>query len=69
MTMRYAIWKLRTWLRPERLTLAEKLCCHMSQWAPSPTQILSEWRREFREIERTEHCRDCPVFSGEEQKR
>lgn len=45
----------------ERLTAAEKRCCHMSQWAPGANGTLASWRKEYREIPASEHCRDCPL--------
>lgn len=44
------------------LTNAEKRCCHFQHWLGSPPETLPEWRKEFAEIERSEHCRDCPVL-------
>ena len=49
---------------PEKLTKAERHCCHMNQWEQQPFGALEAWRKEFREIERSEHCRDCPMFEA-----
>jgi hypothetical protein len=47
------------------MTRAERDCCHMCMVVDDPrANALGQWRREFREIERSEHCTDCPVFSS-----
>lgn len=44
-----------------RLTEAEARCCHMLQCLSDDD--LPQWRKEFSEIDRSEHCSDCPVFT------
>jgi len=45
------------------LNKAEQECSHMSQCPDEAS--LREWREEFREIPRDEHCLDCPIFKEE----
>jgi hypothetical protein len=35
----------------------------MAQWAISLGH-LADWRAEFRAIDPSEHCRDCPLLTG-----
>ncbi len=44
------------------LTNEEKRCCHFQHWLESSLETLPKWRKEFAEIERSEHCRDCPAL-------
>jgi hypothetical protein len=48
----------------EHLTPLEEECCHMSDW-PRSMGSLEQWRQEFREIDRDEHCRNCPLLKAE----
>lgn len=51
----------------ERLTQAERQCCHMSQWFIGS---LRQWREEFANLPHDERCGDCPVrISPDDQTR
>jgi hypothetical protein len=54
-------WLLRLW---PWLTSRERKCCHMGQYGLD-AQPLSRWRREFRQIDRSEHCQDCPLLDAQ----
>jgi hypothetical protein len=50
----------------ESLTRSEWRCCHMSaQQFDYTATTLEQWRREFREIPQSEHCRDCPAIRSQ----
>jgi hypothetical protein len=51
------------------LALRERDCCHMNAaWSGLRAfwfgSRLGDWRREFRSIERSEHCTDCPALKS-----
>lgn len=44
----------------EQLTKREQKCCHLGAWGLDG-QSLSAWRKEFKAIPTSEHCKDCPA--------
>jgi hypothetical protein len=50
------------------LTKAERACCHMSAAQGLTCRSLRQWRTEFADIDRSEHCDDCPALPSPESK-